>query len=251
MEVTVEELNNYANLPPENKARFLELKQEEDKEKEIEDKKKNSPYQNWLQVNNSNESYKAESWLVRNSPVAYQVLRFLAKEMDNFNALVCSFKVMEEALGYKRNALSRAVHLLKEHGYIDIKKSGSANVYLINKELYWKSYGKNYRYAEFSAKIVIAESEQEDIKTETTKHKTATISKKGKVKTVKNTVVSVNKKPVADTEVKEKFTVEDLANNVTTTDPEVVNDPEIMDTIQMVKEHQMYEDLSDALAKLA
>ena len=69
---------------------------------------------------------------------------------------------------------------------------------------------------------------------------------------MKNTVVSVseNKKPVADTE-KKKFTVEDLANNVTTTDPEVQDNAEVMDAIQMVKEHQMYEDLSDALAKLA
>jgi DNA-binding transcriptional ArsR family regulator len=89
------------------------------------------------------------------------ILRFLAKEMDNYNAIICSFKVMEEALGYSRAALSKAISILKEHHYIDVKKSGTSNVYLINKELYWKSWGTNYKYAEFGTKIIISESEQE------------------------------------------------------------------------------------------
>ena len=192
MNVTVEELSDYANLTPENRVRFLELKQEEELEKEIEDKRKNSPFANWIQVNNSDDSYRAEAWLVRESPVAYQVLRFLAKEMDNFNAIICSFKVMEEALGYKRNALSKAVKLLKEHNYIDVKKSGVTNVYLINKELYWKSWGKNHRYAEFGAKIILAESEQEKTTVKSRKNKTAVVGKDGNIKTVKNTIVSIN-----------------------------------------------------------
>ena len=209
MEISVEELNNYANLPPESKARFLEIKAEEEKEKTAEDKKKNSPFDNWLQVNNSKDAYKAESWLIRESPIAYQVLRFLASEMDNYNAIICSFKVMQEVLGYKRTSLSNAVALLKEHKYLDVKKSGASNVYLINKELYWKSYGKNHKYAEFGAKIILAQSEQEDtVKTKATKHKTATLNKKGKVKTTTQTTVVAT----PDEKQTEKFTVEDLAN---------------------------------------
>ena len=109
LQISFEELQNYANLPPENKARFLEIKTAEEHEIDIEKRKKNSPFNNWLQVNNADEFYKAESWLIRKSPVAYQVLRFLAKEMDNYNAIICSFKVMEETLGYSRQTLSAAV----------------------------------------------------------------------------------------------------------------------------------------------
>ena len=247
MEVTVEELTNYANLSPESRARFIEVKQEEKHEQEVEDKKKNSPFANWLQVNNTDDLYKAEDWLIKKSPIAYRVLRFLAKQMDSYNAIICSFKVMEEVLGYSRMSLSSAVKLLKEHNYIDVKKSGTTNVYLINKQLYWKSWGKNHRFAEFGAKIIIAESEQ-DSKIETKKNKSVVQTPKGKVKTTTQSTVSTEK-PVADT--KEKFTVEDLKESVTTTDPEVQNNAEAMDAIQMIKEHQMYEDLSDALAKLA
>ena len=237
MEVTVEELTNYANLSPESRARFIEVKQEEKHEQEVEDKKKNSPFANWLQVNNTDDLYKAEDWLIKKSPIAYRVLRFLAKQMDNYNAIICSF--------------SSAVKLLKEHNYIDVKKSGTTNVYLINKQLYWKSWGKNHRFAEFGAKIIISEAEQESkIETKKNKSKSVVQTPKGKVKTTTQTTVTAEK-PVADTEVKEKFTEEELKNNVTTTDPEVVNNTEVMDTIQTVKDHYLYEDLADALAKLA
>ena len=160
--VDLEELESWEKMTPENKARFLELKDEEEQQKELEKQKKNSPFVDWLQVNNSNDAYKAEDWLMKKSAVAYRLLRFLVKEMDNYNAIVCSFKVLEEALGYKRTALSMAVALLKEHKYIDVKKTGTSNVYLVNKELYWKSWGKNHQYAEFGAKIIISESEQDE-----------------------------------------------------------------------------------------
>lgn len=152
--------NENVDLTP-NSVLTSVIVQDNDLEKEIEERRKHSPFAQWLQVNNSNDAYKAESWLMRKSPIAYMILRFLAKEMDNYNAIMCSYKVLEEALGYKRNALSKAINLLKEHHYIDVKKSGTSNVYFINKELYWKSWGKNYKYAEFGAKIIIAESEQE------------------------------------------------------------------------------------------
>lgn len=35
------------------------------------------------------------------------------------------------------------------------------NVYLINKEIAWKSWGTNYKYAKFGTQIIISESEQE------------------------------------------------------------------------------------------
>ena len=41
-------------------------------------------------------------------------------------------------------------------------KSGSTNVYFLNRELYWKSYGKNFARAEFGAKIIITASEQDE-----------------------------------------------------------------------------------------
>lgn len=141
----------------EEKRKRLE-KQAEADEKRAEDAKK-GPYRSFLQVND--ENYKAEDWLMRKSPAAYRVLRFISRNMDNYNALICSQQVFAESLGYSKVTISNAVKLLKEKKYINIVKSGNTNVYLINKELYWHSYGTNYARAEFGAKIIISADEQE------------------------------------------------------------------------------------------
>lgn len=134
-------------------------KQAEEEKKKAEDAKK-SPYRNFLQVNK--DSYKAEDWLMKESPVAYRLLRFLAQNMDNYNALICSYVVLQEELGYSRATLSRAVKLLKEKNFIQILRSGVTNIYIINKELYWHSYGSNFSRCEFNAKIIISSEEQDE-----------------------------------------------------------------------------------------
>lgn len=150
----------------EKKQRFA--KQEEAERRAAEDAKK-GPYRSFLQVNN--ENYKAEDWLMKKSPAAYRVLRFIAKNMDNYNALICSYTVFAETLGYSRQTVYSAIKLLKEKKFIDVVKSGNANVYLINKELYWHSYGTNYARAEFGAKIIVSADEQEPAEREEIKLK--------------------------------------------------------------------------------
>ena len=124
--------------------------------------KRRGPYKKWLQVNNSSEAYDAEDWLIENSPSAYRVLRFLTSNMDHYNAVICSYKVMQEKLNYSRTTIADAVRLLKECKYISVARTGGANIYMINKELYWNSWGSNYAYAEFGAKVVISSSEQDE-----------------------------------------------------------------------------------------
>lgn len=148
-------------------------KQAEAEERAAEDAKK-SPYKQFLQVNQNN--YKAEAWLMRKSPIAYQILRFITHNMDNYNALICSYKVIEETLQVSHSTVARAVKLLQEHKYLHIAKSGTTNIYMVNKELYWHSYGTNYARAEFGAKIIISADEQdkiyrEEIKTNVKRYK--------------------------------------------------------------------------------
>ena len=133
-------------------------KQEEAEQRTAEDAKK-SPYRNFLQVNK--DKYKEEAWLMRKSPIAYQILRFITDNMDNYNALICSYKVIEESLEVSHSTVARAIRLLQEHKYLQVAKSGTTNIYMVNKELYWHSYGTNYARAEFGAKIIISADEQE------------------------------------------------------------------------------------------
>ena len=76
--------------------RLQRLEEEERAEIKQAEGAKKSPYFNFLQVNQAN--YKAEDWLMRESPPAYRLLRFIAQNMDNYNALMCSYKVFQESL---------------------------------------------------------------------------------------------------------------------------------------------------------
>lgn len=150
-----------------DKEKLERLHHEAEVEKKAYEDTKKSPYRNFLQVNQDN--YKAEDELMRTSPPAYRLLRFIAQNMDNYNALICSYKVFQEQLGYGQATIARAVKLLKDNKFIQVAKTGTANIYLINKELYWHSYGYNYSRAEFGAKIIISSEEQDkELKAEIT-----------------------------------------------------------------------------------
>lgn len=133
-----------------------QLREEENRARK---KVKNSPYSNFYQFN---RKYSKEMiWLATNYPKANGILLFLLDQMDNYNAVMCSNVVICEALKIGRTTVSTSIKVLKEHGFITIYKSGNSNVYAVNKNLAWSSWGKNHRYAKFDAKIIISESEQD------------------------------------------------------------------------------------------
>lgn len=133
-----------------------EIKKEDDER----EKAKKSPYERWVQVNK--DYYKAEDWLMAKSPIAYRIFKFLINNMDNYNAVVCSYKVLQEYFDISQVTVSRAIKILKEKKYIEVYKSGTSNIYAVNKEIAWNSWGNNFKYAKFGANIVLSESEQEE-----------------------------------------------------------------------------------------
>lgn len=172
--VTVSDSEYHNGLPLEQKANDLTFEQRqkdiekaEKAEETARKRMKHSPYKVFGQVNLSTESRMARCALIRKSPVAAQIWEFLMEQADKYNAVVCSREVLEQALNYGTATIARGIKVLKEMKFIDIKKSGTTNVYLLNRELVWKSWGTNYRYAEFGAKVIIAESEQEEKPTKT------------------------------------------------------------------------------------
>lgn len=74
---------------------------------------------------------------------SFLVFSFMMEHMDVYNELMCSYKVLQEALNIKRTTASNAVQLLVNRGFVIIKKLGISNVYVINDDIVCKSYGKN------------------------------------------------------------------------------------------------------------
>jgi DNA-binding transcriptional ArsR family regulator len=140
--------------------RQRQLENQDKKEKEARERAKKSPFKNFVQVNK--EYYKAEDWLMSKSPIAYRIFKFLINGMDDYNAVICSYKVLQENFGVSQDTVRRAIKILKEKKYIDVYKSGTSNVYAINKQIVWNSWGTNYDIAKFGANIILSESEQEE-----------------------------------------------------------------------------------------
>lgn len=123
--------------------------------------RKKSPFRKWVQMNYDDNAYKADDFLVANSPTAYRIFKFLIANMDRYNAVIVSYKVLQQVFSYGQATVARAIKFLKDHKYIEVVRTGGANVYTINKHLYWNSYGTNYVYAEFDAKVIITATEQD------------------------------------------------------------------------------------------
>jgi len=148
----------------ENQRTFDERRQEledinkkDDKESEIE---KQSPYSNWYQFNRDHT--KEMIWLATNHPKAQAILLFLLEQMDRYNAVMCSYLVFQEALSISKQTITRSIKILKESGFLHIMKSGTSNIYVINNDLAWSSWGKNYKYCKFPANIVLSAGENKN-----------------------------------------------------------------------------------------
>lgn len=160
-EIIVSEESNLLNpLSLSFEQRERQIEQEKLREQEDIKHQKKSPYRRWVQMNK--DAYKAEDWLMAKSPVAYRIFKFLINNMDSYNAVICSQQVLQETFDISRTTVARAIKLLKDKQYIDIFKSGTSNVYAVNKQIAWSSWGNNYQHGKFGANIILTESEQEE-----------------------------------------------------------------------------------------
>ena len=103
--------------------------------------------------------------LTQKNALAMQIYLFIADRMDGLNSLVCSYTFLAEYFQVSKSSVTRAVRVLREEKILYIMKSGSANVYILNPEIVWKSYGSNVRYCEFKSKVLLCESEQDKLNT--------------------------------------------------------------------------------------
>lgn len=91
--------------------------------------------------------------------VAFELFMFFVKYMDGSNALIVSNNVLQEVLGYGKAAICRAVKFLKENGWICVLKSGTSNVYIVNPEVTWTSYGNQKQYCKFQSTVILSGSD--------------------------------------------------------------------------------------------
>lgn len=98
--------------------------------------------------------------LGRADPLALAIWLWIVERMGSDNALVCSMAPLVEEFEKSRQTISKKLNFLRRSRYLDILKSGTTNVYVINAELVWTTNAERRTHAEFRASVVLSASEQ-------------------------------------------------------------------------------------------
>lgn len=93
------------------------------------------------------------------SPKALKLLFTLAEKMNRMNAIMASNATLAQIAGMSIPTVTRAIKLLKDERWIQVIRVGTANAYVINSTVFWKSTG-DLKHASFHAQIIATESEQ-------------------------------------------------------------------------------------------
>lgn len=97
--------------------------------------------------------------LAREQPRAYDLFMLFIKHMDGTNALCVSMLALSEIMKLSRQSLSKSIKYLKDNGWICVLRNGSSNVYIVNPEICWTSYGNQKQYCRFNASVLLSSSE--------------------------------------------------------------------------------------------
>lgn len=141
------------------------------------DNKHKSNFKDFYQINKKH-SDKLITLALKN-PKANALLLFILNNMDGLNALQCSSVVLQEALGMSRTTIYRLTKYLQQNGFIAILKSGTSNVYIVNDDLAWSSWGNNKQYCKFPATVMLSGTENAEFLQK------LKVAKKAKLTTVK------------------------------------------------------------------
>jgi Fe2+ or Zn2+ uptake regulation protein len=101
-------------------------------------------------------------WLMKKSGIASSILNFIMEHMDNNNALCCSYQVFIDYFDISKDTVRRSIKLLKDNGFIDVLKSGTSNVYIVNEDVAWTSYGDEKKFCKFKGNILVCATENKD-----------------------------------------------------------------------------------------
>jgi DNA-binding transcriptional ArsR family regulator len=121
-------------------------------------------------------------WLSKKSGVASAILLFIIEHMDQYNSLICSYTLIQESLGVSKDSVRLAIKLLKDNGFIDVLKSGTSNIYIINPQIAWSSWENNKKYCKFNGNVLIAQSENKNFNSSAQFEKLKTLKTRENIK---------------------------------------------------------------------
>lgn len=125
------------------------------------------PHGTWIQTERKAHEEWAQFLTIRGSTAASRVLHLILARMTSGNAYIISQSEMALALGVDERTVRRGVSLLREHNWITTANVGGAKsgvkAYIVLSRVAWQGSRDGRRFAEFDARVHVAEAEQDHI----------------------------------------------------------------------------------------
>jgi CTP-dependent riboflavin kinase len=145
-----------------------------DKEKQKEIERKITMTEKYTQTYDQCQGTLDKYLELRGNVSASKVFEFLKATMNSKNIVCVSVQTLAKRLDISERSVTRANKYLVDNDWLQIRKTGTSNVYFLNPGLVWKDktgkrlssiqdYDANtFYFTEFEAKVVIGSDEQED-----------------------------------------------------------------------------------------
>lgn len=115
--------------------------------------------QGWLQV--EKKAHRAMAIFGAKNGTALAVLHLLTARLNRgTNAVIMSHEAIASAIGITSRTAKEATKKLEAAKFVQVLKSGTSNVYVINSRVAWQGV-RGMRHASFNAELVVVEQEQD------------------------------------------------------------------------------------------
>lgn len=94
--------------------------------------------------------------------LAAAIFLYFSRKCDGYNRIVCPYSVLKKEFEVSEKSISRAITLLEEKKMITVYKTGTANEYILDNNLVWKSRPVQHDKCKFDINIIKERDKQRE-----------------------------------------------------------------------------------------
>lgn len=112
--------------------------------------------------------------------LAAAIFLYFSRKSNGYNSIVCPYKRLQEEFKVSERTVSRAITLLEEKKLVTVYKNGTANEYVLNDNLTWKSRPAQHYKCRYNVEVIEKRNEKREKRKEKGKEAAARMKEKKK-----------------------------------------------------------------------
>lgn len=139
---------------------YLGAQGAQQKMKRMAEQRCKSRFRNFGQLNYTKSKVLEE--VAAKNGLAAAIFLYFSRKSDGYNRVVCPYSALKKEFGASERSISRAITLLEEKKMITVYKTGTANEYVLDDNLVWKSRSAQHDKCKFDINIIKERDKQRE-----------------------------------------------------------------------------------------